>query len=169
MPTHESHPWEQDARRRRHERGRTKRRPRRYGGPILFVASLAAVGFVIADRADRLEAPDAAVRPPAAEPERLADIVRPRPRTATPPPVARPTRRYRLSRLNSRWVSPEIIEVWGRTTAPDGATIRVNVSAGGRTRRLGVAPAAHGRFYVRERVRGSMRNRRIAISARVTG
>lgn len=110
----------------------------------------------------------AAVQPPTQAPrERLTEIVKPRAhKSRRRVPAAS---RYRLRGLHSRWLDPRVLEVWGRTTAPDGTTIRVNVSAGGRTHRLTIAPAAQGRFYARGRIPRSLRHRRIAVSARITG
>lgn len=82
--------------------------------------------------------------------------------TAAAAPASRPTRA--LHGLKSRILDTGAVEVWGRTTLPDGSDVRVTVSAAGGSRiALPSAPSASGRFYVRARLPASWQGRRIKI------
>jgi hypothetical protein len=193
VPTHGDFPWEQDERKRRQDAGRGRRpyaggdawepgepqatatygRPRRrplsflrnVTGPLLFVAVLAAAGFAVQVRADRAPELPVAAAPAVAPQPPVAGLLRKRPVPASRTPAR--VRPYRLARVHSRWRSRSVVEIWGRTTAPDGTTIRFTASYGGVEHPLAVAPAAGRRFYVRERVPAFLRGQRIGISAQI--
>jgi hypothetical protein len=103
---------------------------------------------------DREPAVPASVRPPAVD-----TIIRERPRPS------RPT--FRVSGLRSRYAAPGVVEVWGTTRAPDGSTVRAYAEVNGRRSRLGDAPAAQRRFYLRAKVPARLRGVTIRVSARV--
>lgn len=93
-----------------------------------------------------------------------AELPDPRPVPASAQPSAE-----RVTRLRTRFVDPKTLEVWGRTSAPDGTTVRIRLRArgagsGGAVR---VAPAARRRFYAKVRLPRALRDRPLRITARL--
>jgi hypothetical protein len=73
-----------------------------------------------------------------------------------------------VSALRSRFVGRTTVEVWGRTTAPDGAAVRMRVRAAG-VPSIGVpeVPAVAGRFYAKVALSPQLHGRAVHISARI--
>lgn len=73
-----------------------------------------------------------------------------------------------ITMLRSRFVGRATIEIWGRTTATDGASIRLRVEpAGDSPIRLPDVPAVDGRFYAEARVPERIRSGPVNVRAGV--
>ena len=74
-----------------------------------------------------------------------------------------------ITGLNSRFVTRAALEIWGRTTAPDGCTIKLWID---RPRaplvKLPAAPAVNGGFHAMARVPADLQGRRLEIRAMVS-
>lgn len=74
-----------------------------------------------------------------------------------------------VSNLKSRFLGRATIEIWGRTTAPDGSSITLRIKArGGPAASLPDAPAVRGRFYAMARVPPELQGRPVDVSAVVS-
>jgi hypothetical protein len=74
----------------------------------------------------------------------------------------------RVRSVKSRFVSQRVLEIWGRTSAPDGATVRIRIH-GATTATAVIAPTAQGRFYVREELPAALQGQRLRVDARIRG
>jgi len=180
VPTHRDHPWERDARSGRGAgaqrnppssrevltAGLARQRPRRpaHGGGAAAPRAtwkvpvvVGIVALVAISGMSRLGTPGpvaSATGPP-------------------PPSIALPSRAGiatagSLSNLRSRFVGRATLEVWGRTNAPDGASIRMRVAAPGAAS-IGVpeVPAVAGRFYAKVALPAELQGRGVNIRARL--
>lgn len=177
VPTHQDFPWLRDQRAEEELRARgrghrpskeaARAAPDASAGTTPWVVVWVTVGLVAAivvlvlgsagaGRDEAFPGPPAGVGPA------------PTPASAAATPDTPTTPRVRtLSRLRSRILDAGMLEVWGRTSLPDGSSIRVSVSSRGQDRvRLPTAPSAGGRFYVRAQLPASLQGRRILIRAR---
>jgi hypothetical protein len=158
-------PWERDARKRAQDTARLRSGRRR--GPrsssllaaVVTLAGLATYGLSVQAE-------------PAADSERPGKVPEQIARSEPPAKIRRArlsaTRRYELRRLRSRFLDAATLEIWGRTNAPAGTTIRVYAAERGlRRRSLGDVPVAAGRFYAREKLPAALRSKRIEILARI--
>ena len=139
MPTHRDHPWERDL------AAVTGHRPprRAWRGPVA-AAALVAVAVLVLVGHDPHARVARASRAPAAAPSGA------------------------VKQLHTRFAGRRTLEVWGRATAPDGATVRIRVAgARGRGSMRRPAPAAHGHFYARLRLPRVLRGRPLSVSAAV--
>jgi hypothetical protein len=143
MPTHRDHPWDQDARARRREaslRGRPARPRPTWRIPIAVacVAAVALLGLTAyGDRALETAA------------------------TTTP----RSNVTGAVTGLHSRLSRSGKLELWGSTTAPDGATIEMSAQSRGFVINVHTAPAISGHFYGSTHVPGWVRGGRVTVSA----
>ncbi len=184
MPTHRDVPWERDARAQRARKpppadalASTVRAARHAGhpapsarddarstrwGPVATALGVIVVLMMLASAhpTNRTATRTTPVVPVAAAPQTLAPAL-----TDTAPRA----RSGSLSMLRSRFVNRETIEIWGRTTAPDGATIRIQITASGPVPdKLADVPATAGHFYVKVGLPSILRGRRLHIRARVS-
>ena len=176
VPTHRDYPWEHDRRavQERLSRGSTtstggayrppvavRSRPAvraptwgapTWRGPIAFaVFAVVAIVFMA-----RLGSPDAA--PPVSLPA---------------PPAALLSRGSSavvsgsITGMRTRFVGRTRLEVWGKTSAPDGSSISLRLKASdGSPITLPDAPAVAGRFYARAAIPPRLQGRAVTVSAR---
>jgi hypothetical protein len=190
VPTHRDHPWERDARSGRaggspidvppsrevqttgvararvaHGVAATPRATWRVPITLAIVAVLAIAGMA------RLAPADPQTRgmggaPPAGLP--AANAPAGNLPTAELPARTRALSAGSLSKLHSRFVGRAALEVWGRTTAPDGSSVRMRVKAAGMpSTRVPEVPAVAGRFYAKVALPPALQGRRVSISARL--
>ena len=73
-----------------------------------------------------------------------------------------------MSNLQSRFIGRGTLEVWGRTTAPDGSSIRIRVQAANAPPiAVSEVPAVAGRFYVNVSLPSALQGRSVDIAARL--
>ena len=144
MPTHRDHPWDQDTRARRRDaslRGRPARPQPTWRVP-LAVACVAIVALL------GLKAYHA------------------RALGSTGATTQRTSAAGAVTSLHSRVSRSGRLELWGSTTAPDGATIAVSALSDGFVVDVHRAPAI-GDFYGSARIPRWLRGRRVSVSATV--
>jgi hypothetical protein len=82
-------------------------------------------------------------------------------------PVAAASRAS-VTALRSRLLGTATVEIWGTTTAPTGASVRLRVRAvGGRSVALPDAPVVSGRFYAKTALPAGLSGRRVTIGAHI--
>ena len=143
MPTHRDHPWDQDSRARRRDanlRGRPARPQPTWRVP-LAVACVAIVALL------GLKAYDARA---------LGSAGATTPRTSATGAV---------TSLHSRLSRSGRLELWGSTTAPEGASIVLSARVRAATIAIPSAPAVAGHFYGARRLPEWALGNRIRVSA----
>ncbi|MDX6678838.1 MAG: hypothetical protein QOE31_2890 [Solirubrobacteraceae bacterium] len=160
MPTHRDVPWERDA---LAVHGPFPSAP----GPTwrLPIATALAATLAIAVLATR-DTPDAVAPSPVASMNRFAAVQLPAGGPIDDGGVA--PAEGSITTLRSRFVGHTAIEISGRTTAPDGASISLQLEARGRSPiPLADVPAVAGGFHARVRLPSRIRGRSVDVRASV--
>jgi len=179
VPTHRDHPWERDARRRGRNAGSEGHPP---PSREVQTASLARARVRRPAYGGGAPAPRATWRAPIAVAivaaiaiAAMAGLTAPEPLASLPSPspaVGLPSTSDRsegsVSDLQSRFIGRGALEVWGRTTAPDGSSIRIRVQAADAAPiAVSEVPAVAGRFYVNVSLPSALQGRSVNIAARL--
>lgn len=73
-----------------------------------------------------------------------------------------------ITSLRSRYVGRAVVEIWGRTTAPEGCTIKLWIDRPGAPLvELPAAPAVNGGFHANAAVPADLQGRKLDIRAMV--
>jgi hypothetical protein len=145
MPTHRDHPWDQDTRARRRDASLPGRpaRPQPTWRVPLAVACVAIVALLGVKSYDARAVGSAGSTTPRAS---AAGAV---------------------TSLHSRVSRSGRLELWGSTTAQDGATITVSALSDGFVIHVHSAPAISGHFYGSAHIPRTLRGQRVSVSATV--